>query len=123
MLYRIATLAIVLELLAGGIGDLLQARWAAEVMVHLGYPLYVMSILGAWKVLGAIAIAQPQNGLLAEWAYAGTFFELTGALASHVLARDAIGSYIAPVVFAVLTLISWHLRKSRWCRPPKLSAS
>ena len=40
--------------------------------------LYFLTIIGVWKVLGAIAILLPRFPLLKEEAYAGTFFDLTG---------------------------------------------
>jgi hypothetical protein len=81
--------------------------------VLLGYPLYFFRILGFWKVLGAIAILVPRFPRLKEWAYAGIFFDLTGAAASVA----AVGSYgvyafhiFAPLILAVLTVVSWALR-------------
>jgi hypothetical protein len=84
-----------------------------EAMVLLGYPLYFFHILGFWKVLGAIAILVPRFPRLKEWAYAGIFFDLTGAAASCV----AVGGYgpyafhvLAPLVLAALAIASWALR-------------
>jgi hypothetical protein len=57
--------------------------------VHLGYPLYFVTILGFWKVLGAMALLAPRFPRLKEWAYAGTFFEMTGAAASHAMSGNA----------------------------------
>jgi len=56
------------------------------VVPVLGYPIY-FTILGFWKVLGAIAILVPRYPRLKEWAYAGIFFDLTGAVASVVCGR------------------------------------
>ena len=53
-----------------------------EGIVHLGYPLYFITIIGFWKVLGAITLLAPGFPRLKEWAYAGIFFDLTGAAAS-----------------------------------------
>ena len=79
----------------------------------LGYPIYFMVILGFWKVLGAIAIVAPRYPRLKEWAYAGIFFDLTGAAASCA-AVGGYGAYgfhvIAPLILTVLTLASWWLR-------------
>jgi DoxX-like family len=83
------------------------------VVPVLGYPLYFFAILGFWKVLGAIAILVPRFPRLKEWAYAGIFFDLTGAAAS-VVAVGGYGVYafhvIAPLVIAGLTVASWALR-------------
>jgi hypothetical protein len=79
----------------------------------LGYPLYFMIILGFWKVLGAIAILVPRFPRLKEWAYAGIFFDLTGAAASCA-AVGGYGAYgfhvLAPLLLAVLAMASWALR-------------
>jgi hypothetical protein len=83
------------------------------VVAALGYPMYFFGILGFWKVLGAIAILMPRFPRLKEWAYAGIFFDLTGAAASCA----AVGGYgvyafhvIAPLILAMLTMVSWALR-------------
>ncbi len=81
-----------------------------EVIRHLGYPLYLLKILGWWKPLGAIALLVPRFPRLKEWAYAGTFINMTGAAASHVACGDDVGALIGPILFAVLTLASWALR-------------
>jgi hypothetical protein len=83
------------------------------VVPQLGYPTYFFAILGVWKVLGAIAILVPRFPLLKEWAYAGIFFDLTGAAASCA-AVGGYGAYgfhvIAPLIIAGMTVASWALR-------------
>jgi len=69
-----------------------------------------LTILGFWKVLGAIALFTPRFPRLKEWAYAGTFFELTGAVASHAVCGDSVGRFIWPGFFAVCAVASWALR-------------
>ena len=78
--------------------------------VRLGYPPYFVLILGLWKVLGAVAVVVPRFPRLKEWAYAGFFFELTGAAASHSLAGDGIADILTPLGFLVLVVASWALR-------------
>jgi hypothetical protein len=98
----------------GGVAQMAQFRANPHGTVPvLGYPLYFFAILGFWKVLGAIAILVPRFPRLKEWAYAGIFFDLTGAVAS-VTAVGVYGVYafhiIAPLVIAGLTVASWALR-------------
>ena len=83
-----------------------------EVIRRLGYPAYLLKILGVWKPLGAIALLVPRFPRLKEWAYAGEFFAMTGAAASGVVrGKDDPGTLIwPPLILAVLTLISWVLR-------------
>jgi len=81
-------------------------------MHHLGYPLYFASILGFWKLAGAIAIVAPGFPRLKEWAYAGFFFNLTAAAASQAAVGGSAADVIAPLVFLALVMASWALRPS-----------
>jgi uncharacterized membrane protein YphA (DoxX/SURF4 family) len=81
-----------------------------EVIERLGYPAYLLKILGVWKPLGAIALLVPGFPRLKEWAYAGTFINMTGAAASSMTSGDDVGNIIWALIFAVLTLASWALR-------------
>ena len=95
------------------IGGVLSFRTDPQMMEglhHLGYPAYFPMILGAWKILGAIAIVAPGLPRLKEWAYAGFFFDLTGAAASHAFSGDATADIVAPLAFLALVLASWALR-------------
>jgi hypothetical protein len=83
------------------------------VVPELGYPMYFFAIIGVWKVLGAIAILVPRYPRLKEWAYAGIFFDLTGAAASCA-AVGGYGAYgfhvLAPLIIAGFLVASWALR-------------
>jgi hypothetical protein len=83
------------------------------VVPILGYPMYFFGILGSWKALGAVAILVPRFPRLKEWAYAGIFFDLTGAVAS-VAAVGAYGAYafhiLAPLILTLIAVASWALR-------------
>jgi hypothetical protein len=71
-----------------------------------------MTILGVWKVLGAIAILVPRFPRLKEWAYAGIFFDLTGAAATWAAVGGSGEAFhiIAPLIIAGFTVASWGLR-------------
>jgi hypothetical protein len=112
--YWITTGLIAFFIGGGGLGQIAQ-YWARPhaVVPVLGYPMYFFGILGVWKVLGVIAILAPRFPLLKEWAYAGIFFDLTGAAASCA-AVGGYGAYgfhvIVPLVLTGLTVTSWALR-------------
>jgi hypothetical protein len=115
----VTTAFVVSELLAGGVTDLLHGKTAVvagpsvvSVLTHLGYPVYILTILGVWKVLGALTLLAPRFPRLKEWAYAGAFFVYVGAITSGLArGRDDPGTYIwPPLIFAVITLASWALR-------------
>jgi hypothetical protein len=114
--YWTTTILVAFFIGTGGAGQLVQYYKAPHSIVPvLIYPMYFFAILGFWKVLGAIAILVPRYPRLKEWAYAGIFFDLTGAAAS-VLAVGVYGKYafhvLAPLILAILTMVSW------WLRPP-----
>ena len=68
-------------------------------MNHLGYPAYFASLLGAWKLLGAIVLTVPGLPRLKEWAYAGFVFDLTAAAFSHAAVGDPPTTSSGPLVF------------------------
>jgi uncharacterized membrane protein YphA (DoxX/SURF4 family) len=110
--YWVTTGLLALMFAVGGVMDVGRGPQVAEGLGHLGYPLYFALLLGIWKVLGAIAILAPKFPRLKEWAYAGMFFDLTGAAFSHASSGDDAGKVIAPLVFVVLLVASWVLRPS-----------
>ena len=97
-------------LLAGGAGDLSRAPAVAAGIAHLGYPLYLASILGVWKILGAAALLAPRFPRLKEWAYAGILFDLSGAALSHGISGDGLGNVATPLILLGLAMGSWALR-------------
>jgi len=100
----------VFAVLSGGVAELTRRPENVDGMVHLGYPLYFVTIIGFWKVLESIALLAPRLPRLKEWAYAGIFFNMTGAAASHAACSDAVWHVIVTGSFAVLALASWALR-------------
>jgi hypothetical protein len=95
-----------------GIGNLVRVPHMAQDIAHLGYPLYFMTILGTWKVLGAAVVLAPRLPRLKEWAYAGMIFDLTGAAASRTAKGDGVSMVIVPLVIAGVVVASWALRPS-----------
>ena len=108
--YWVATGLFAAIFLAGGLGHLLRAENIAESMAALGYPPYVMTILGVAKLLGVAALLMPGRPLLKEWAYAGFTFDLAGAFASHVFVGDPAGETLAPVMVFAVGATSYLLR-------------
>jgi hypothetical protein len=94
----------------GGLADVMLAPDVRAGFTHLGYPLYLAFILGVWKLLGAAAIVAPGLPRLKEWAYAGMFFDLTGAAASHAAVGDAAANVLTPLLVLVIVAASWVLR-------------
>ncbi|MGN7402532.1 DoxX family protein [Cytobacillus praedii] len=115
--YWTVTSLLAVAIMLSGIGQLMQYGGNVELVTNIDYPLYILTILGIWKVLGAIALLMPGFPRLKEWVHAGIFFLMTGAALSHVFAND-YGDYgfniILPLSYAALNIASWVLRpKSR----------
>lgn len=110
IIYWIATVWLALGMLSGGIVQVIHLKEEVEMMNHLGYPLYFLTILGVWKLLGVIAILVPRFPLLKEWTYAGFFFAATGAIFSHAAAGDAGVEFFGPSLLLVLIVVSWYFR-------------
>jgi len=108
--YWVCTVLIVFFMLPGGIFYLMRAPQAVEGMKLLGSPLYVVILLGVWKVLGSIALVVPGFALLKEWAYAGIFFDLTGAAVATGATGGAWWHVAAPLGIIVILYGSWALR-------------
>lgn len=112
IIYWIATLWLALGMLSTGIGQLfnLKGQGGADMMAHLGYPLYLLTILGVWKMLGVIAVLVPKFPLLKEWTYAGFFFAMSGAAFSHIAIGDPVVELFPSLLLLILTAVSWYFR-------------
>lgn len=110
IIYWIATIFLSIGMLAGGIQQTLQIGGYNEIVTNLGYPLYLLSIIGIWKMLGVITILVPKFSLLKEWAYAGFFFVLSGAFISHLAVGQSFVEVVPATVLLVLTIVSWYFR-------------
>lgn len=110
IIYWVSTVLLALGMLAGGLAQLFRVQANVEGVSHLGYPVYLLTILGVWKILGVIALLIPNFKLLKEWAYAGFFFAMSGAFFSHLAVGDSFGEIFPSMLFLILTFISWYFR-------------
>ena len=108
--YWIATGIVCLVFTGGGIANFLHADAQREVIDKLGYPAYLMTLLGIAKLLAVLAILAPGRKMLKEWAYAGLTFDLIGASFSHASAGDPIPSVVIPLAILGIMAASYLLR-------------
>jgi uncharacterized membrane protein YphA (DoxX/SURF4 family) len=108
--YWITTILGPASFVIGGYLHLTRDPQVMTTLAHLGYPPYFAVIMGAWKLLGAIAVVVPGIPRVKEWAYAGFFFDLTGAAATRAFVGDGAADIAAPLVFLALVAASWALR-------------
>ena len=118
IIYWIATIWLALGMVATGLVQLFKGKagqGGVDMITHLGYPVYLLTLLGVWKILGAVAVLQSAGrhvflNLLKEWAYAGFFFVMFGAIFSHMESGDPINEIIPSLLLLALTVISWYFR-------------
>lgn len=110
IIYWIATLWLALGMISTAIVQLIQMEEEVTMIIELGFPPYLLIILGIWKILGVIAVLVPKFPLVKEWAYAGFFFIMTGAVISHIVVGDEATTLFGPLLLLVLTVTSWYFR-------------
>ena len=113
IIYWIATLWLALGMVSTGAVQLMKAKegtGGVDSIVHLGYPVYLLTLLGIWKIAGVVALLIPKFPLLKEWTYAGLFFLVTGAIYSHVAAEDSMSEIFPALLLLALTTLSWYFR-------------
>ena len=108
--YWVTTVFLAFNIFSGGIAELARLPGNVEGTVFLGYPVYLLTIIGTWKVLGTIALLVPRFPRLKEWAYAGIFFNMTSAAISHAVSGDAAWHMFYTGFLAIVTIASWALR-------------
>ncbi len=112
ILFYIFTGIFSLAMLGGAFAELTFSETAVAQFIHLGYPLYLLYILGIAKILGVIGIWQNKIETLREWAYAGFFIDILGALASHIFVGDSVKEYgFALVMLAILSISYFNFKK------------
>ncbi|HLP39372.1 DoxX family protein [Lacibacter sp.] len=117
IIYWIATVWLSLGMTATGIQQLLKVQQEGAVappgvygIKELGYPVYFLTIIGVWKILGVVAVLIPKFPLLKEWAYAGFFFLTTGAIFSHIGSGSSVNELFPSLLLLLLTVVSWYSR-------------
>ncbi len=108
--YWIVTIWLALGMVSTGIVQITRMEEEVANFTNLGYPLYLMTIVGIWKILGVSAILMPRIPLIKEWAYAGFFFLMTGAILSHFIQHGSPITFFGPSLLLLLTILSWYLR-------------
>lgn len=110
IIYWVATLWLALGMVSTAIVQLIPLQEEVDQMIALGYPTYFLTILGVWKILGVIAILVPKFPVVKEWAYAGFFFAMSGAIVSHLAVGSAATNILPALLLLVLTGVSWYFR-------------
>lgn len=110
IIYWVSTLWLALGMVSTGLVQLLHVQDEVDAITHLGYPLYLLTVLGIWKLLGVIAVLVPKLPLLKEWAYAGFFFVTSGAIFSRTAGGDPFSEMLPALLLLILSVTSWYFR-------------
>ena len=110
IIYWVATLWASLGMTATAMVQLFHLQEKENFITQLGYPDFFLKIIGVWKILGVIAILIPKFPLLKEWAYAGFFFLMTGAIFSHMAHGDRFSDILPSLWLLVLVAVSYYFR-------------
>jgi len=117
IIYWISTVWLAAGMLATGVQQLMKVQLEGALsppgvygIIQLGYPVYVLTLIGVWKLLGVVALLIPKYALVKEWTYAGIFFLLTGAIFSHLAVEHPAAELFPAAFLLVLTILSWYFR-------------
>ena len=110
IIYWATTGFLAFGMLSQGVAQTFHTKGYVDMLVHLGYPIYLLTILGIWKTLGVVALLIPKFPLLKEWAYAGFFFSMSGAVFSHIASGDSVVQIFPALFLLILIVASWYFR-------------
>ena len=112
--YWITTSLLALAMVGAGIQETRHAPEILEAAQRLGYPEYVLTLLGIAKLIGAPLLVVPGIPRLKEWVYAGFAFDFGGAIISHTAVGDTLIQILPAVFCAVILAVSyWSYHASR----------
>jgi hypothetical protein len=119
--YWIFTVLLAVLMGLGAIPDILSAPDAVAMFEHLGYPAYLLPSIGTAKLLGVVAILVSSFPRIKEWAYAGLFFDLTGALYSNIAVDGFSGGTLVFLIGYLLiagSYVYYHKRRKSAAQNP-----
>ncbi len=119
IIYWVSTIWLCVGMLSTGVVQLLRVDKEVTFIIEMGYPLYFLTLLGIAKILGVVALLIPKFPVMKEWAYAGFFFTMAGAVFSHIASGNEVKELFGPVLLLVLTTVSWYFRPAT--RKPQFS--
>lgn len=112
IIYWITTCLFAAFMIFSAVPDALVVDEAKAFLTHLGYPVYFIPFIGVAKILGSIAILIPGLRTIKEWAYAGLFYDLVGAVYSVIMVDGLDPAMLTMlVVFGLMFTSYFYNRK------------
>jgi hypothetical protein len=110
-LYWIFTVLFLLAMLGDAYGGITMQQAGKDSLAKLGYPFYLMVIMGWAKIAGVLAIAQTRYLVIKEWAYSGFTISFIGAFLSWLAVGAGAAMLIPPVVMLLVMFLTYYLWK------------
>jgi hypothetical protein len=110
-LYWIITIIFATLMLLDGFAGFAMTEEGKAAMQQLGYPNYIMYLVGTGKILGAIAILQTRYKTIKEWAYAGYTINFISAAVSWAIVGAPIAFSIFPLIMLALMFFTYYIWK------------
>jgi hypothetical protein len=120
--YWIITSLLAAGMIVAGLQELRHAPELLEGARRLGYPDYLLTLLGTAKLVGAPLLLVPKFPHLKEWVYAGFAFDFGGAIISHTASGDAFVQILPAILCGTLLAVSYWLYRTRSSLAPSLDA-
>ncbi len=113
IIYWVVTGLFSLFIISTAIPNIIKDQASIDLISkQMGFPEYMIPFLGWAKLLGAIALLVPGFPRVKEWAYAGIFFDLSGALFGSIalwgLDPAAVISFTLFIGVEVLSYFLYH---------------
>lgn len=100
-LYWVFTVIFAGLMIFSSVGGIEPTKQVSDIFhSYLGYPIYFIQFISIAKIIGSITILVPGLKTIKEWAYAGLFFDLAGAIYSGI----AVAGKFDPMM---LTMLGW----------------
>lgn len=115
ILYWVFTGLFSFMMLGSAIPDIISAPVAVKGFQDMQMPVYLLPFLGIAKTLGVIAILIPGYPRIKEWAYAGLFFDLAGAMYSVAASGHPVSDWIfilLPILLGIGSYVFYHKKNT-----------
>ncbi|QEM10451.1 DoxX family protein [Mucilaginibacter rubeus] len=111
ILYWTFTTLFLLAMLGDAYGGITMQQAGKDSLAKLGYPMYLLVIMGSAKIAGVLAIAQTKYKVIKEWAYSGFTISFIGAFLSWFAIGAGGAMLVPPVVMLIVMFFTYYLWK------------
>lgn len=111
IIYWILHIVFALFMVMDAIGGISSSEEGIKALTQLGYPVYIMPVIGVLKLLGVIVLLVPGLKTLKEWAYAGFTFNFILAAISWTCVKGPFIFVLLPLIVMIVLLAGYYCWK------------